>query len=273
MIGDLLTNSPAAADGGRRSLPVAAYLAIVVVYLVIVQGVAALATSGMDIEYGKFPDTETVLRSLWVGVGASLVFVILVITVLRWWRPVLHDDRPVARWVWIVPAFLFGTILVGTNYAALADKGAAFTVTFLIGALMVGCAEEGMFRGIGVVAFRDAGLSEGKVALWTCVIFGAAHGTNIFVEGPSAIMQVLITAIAGFFFYLVRRVSGGIALAVVAHGLWDFALFTGTLEEDPYAGVGLFMLTDVVLAVILLVRRHHIGIDAPPTVAEMPSTT
>jgi membrane protease YdiL (CAAX protease family) len=45
------------------------------------------------------------------------------------------------------------TILAGTNYAGLADKGAAFVALLLVGSLAVGFAEEGMFRGLGVTTF------------------------------------------------------------------------------------------------------------------------
>ena len=59
---------------------------------------------------------------------------------------------------------------------------------------------EGMFRGLDVVTFRVNGFTEVKVALWTCVLFGLAHPTNLVSEGP----KVLVTAAAGYFFYLTR---------------------------------------------------------------------
>ena len=241
-----------------RRLPVWAFVAIVLVYLVIVQGALPLATSGMDFEYGKFPDTETVLRALLIPVGVSMVFAVLVATVLGWWAPIWKDDRPVQRWVRIVPMLLIAAVIVGTSYAKLADRGLTYTVCFLVGALMVGFTEELMFRGIGIVTFRSNGYSEAKVALWTCVIFGLAHGTNVFTEGPSAFVQVLVTAVAGYFFYLTRRVSGLILVGMVVHGLWDFGLFTGTLGKDLYPLTAIFILMDIVLAVTLLVRRRKI---------------
>jgi membrane protease YdiL (CAAX protease family) len=38
--------------------------------------------------------------------------------------------------------------------------------------VVVGFGEELMFRGIGVIAFRRAGFSEGRVALWSSLVFG-----------------------------------------------------------------------------------------------------
>ena len=69
----------------------------------------------------------------------------------------------------------------------------------VVGFLFIGVSEELMFRGIGVTAFRQAGFTEGKVALWTCVLFGLAHATNIFSEGVGALTQVLVTVVAGYF--------------------------------------------------------------------------
>src|SRR6476620_8273162 len=105
-----------------------------------------------------------------------------------------------------------------------------------------------MFRGIGVTAFRQAGFSEGKVALWTCVLFGLAHSTNVFSEGFGALPQVLITAVAGYFFYIIRRVSGLLIVAMILHGLWDFGLTTNTLSTTPGLGVAASILADIVLA-------------------------
>ena len=57
------------------------------------------------------------------------------------------------------------------------------------------------------------------MALWTCVLFGLAHATNLVSEGPKALLQVLVTAAAGYFFYLTRGVSKGLVVSAVLHGL------------------------------------------------------
>ncbi|MFN8026772.1 MAG: CPBP family intramembrane glutamic endopeptidase [Acidimicrobiia bacterium] len=245
-----------------RKLPTWGYVVIVVVYLAIVQFGNAIATSGLDWDYGKFRTNEQVLRALTIPVGASMIFAVIVATVLGWWGPIWKDDRPVQKWVRIVPGLLLAAIVIGTNYPELSNRNADFVLLFIVSALMVGFTEELVFRGIGVIAFRANGFPEARVALWTCLIFGLAHGTNIFVEGPSAIGQVLATAIAGFFFYLVRRSTGYIVFAMALHGLWDFGLFTSNLVKDElYWGAALFILADIVLAILLLVRRHHIELE------------
>lgn len=253
----------------KISIPV--LLAVVVVYLIIVQGLPFLTASGLDADYGEFPDVETVVRGVMAPVAASILFVVVVVTSLGWWRPVLRDDRPVERWVWIVPLIMIVTVLLVTDYANLSDLGGRFTITLLCTALMVGVGEELMFRGVGVIAFRINDFREPRVALWSSIVFGAAHITNIISEGPSSIVQVIVVSFSGFFFYLIRRVSGGIALPIVMHGLWDFSLFSGHAGEDPevYPLAALALVCNIALLVTLWVRGDKIGIDREPAEASV----
>jgi membrane protease YdiL (CAAX protease family) len=246
-------------SGGEPAVPVWAYVLIAATYLVIVQGVSKLLTSGLDTAYAAPVSVDQLWRGITVPVFISLAFVYAVVAGLGWWRPVFTDGKPVRRWVWLIPVIMVGTVLAGVNYIALGRKGAGFTALLALSMLAAGFAEEGMFRGLGVVTFRGNGFTEGKVAWWTCVLFGLAHATNLVSEGPRALVQVLATAVAGYFFYLTRRVSGGLAVPAVLHGLWDFGLISGlVVAGQAYAGRFLFVLADVLLAIIVLVRRHHI---------------
>ncbi len=171
---------------------------------------------------------------------------------------VLTHDRPVRRWVWVIPVIIAVTALAGMNYSGLGKHTAGFIVLFALSMLGVGFAEEGMFRGLGVVTFRVNGFTEAKVALWTCVLFGLAHATNLVSEGPKALLQVLVTAAAGYFFYLTRRVSRGLVVPAVLHGLWDFTISAVVVANKSYLGANLFVLADVVMVIILLIRWHRI---------------
>ena len=251
-----------------RHLSIIGFIVIAIVYLAIIQGLGQLLTRDLDTKYAAPTSVEELWRSISVGVGASLVFVYLIVAILHWWRPVFVDDRPVQRWVIVIPIVMVVAILAGTNYSGLADRGGSFTALLLLTALMVGFAEEGMFRGIGVVAFRTNGFSEAKVALWTSVLFGLAHATNLISEGPRALVQVLVTVAAGYFFYLVRRRSGGLLMPAILHGLWDFGLISGSVVPDKsYLGAALFILADLALIIIVLVRRHRIAPEPSPSMA------
>ena len=240
-------------------MPVWAYLVIIATYLVIVQGVSELLTTRLSATYAGPVSVNELWRSITVPVLISLVFVYAVVAGLGWWRPVFTDGKPVRRWVWLVPVVMAGTALAGVNYTGLGHNGAGFTVLLALSMLGAGFAEEGMFRGLGVVTFRVDGFAEGKVAWWTCVLFGLAHAANVISDGPRALVQVLATAVAGYFFYLTRRVSGGLAVPAVLHGLWDFGLISGlVVAGQTYAGTLVFVLAGAVLAIVVLARRHHI---------------
>jgi CAAX protease family protein len=45
----------------------------------------------------------------------------------------------------------------------------------------------------------------------------------------------------------------------VLHGLWDFgAISASVVANKSYLGAGLFILADVIMVIILLIRRHRI---------------
>lgn len=68
-------------------------------------------------------------------------------------------------------------------------------------------------------------------------------------------------SLAGYFFYLTRRVSRGNAVNSVLHGLFDFTLLTGAAilaDQSMYPGTLLPILVYPLLAIVLLVNRHSI---------------
>jgi uncharacterized protein len=232
----------------------------VLVYLAIIQVGGRIASSALeDADYGTFKTTEQAVFGLLIPIGISLLFVYGMVWALGWWRPVLMDDRPVQRWLWIVPVVLVASVLLGLNYPDLVDEDIAFVLVLLLGTQCVGFAEEGLFRGVGVTVFRVNGFGEGKVALWTSVVFGLVHLSNFFGgEGGRAIVQAAVVSLAGYFFYLVRRVSHGNVLNSVLHGLFDFTLLSSFIGDDPYPGAFAPMAVYVILGIVLLLRRRHI---------------
>ena len=248
---------------GRRSLSYAGFAAIVVVYLVILQGGGLLAQHLFDAGE-EFVTTKDVFVGLWIPVGTALLFTYGMIAWLGWMRPVLHDDRPVQRWVYVVPIVFAVAIAIAIDYADLLDKDVGFILALLVATQFVGWGEEGMFRGIGVTVLRDHALTEGRVALISSLIFGSVHLTNIISRGTGAISQALIVSVAGYFFYLTRRVSGGNALNSVIHGLFDFSIITGTailVDQEQYVGSIAAILTYFVISIILIVRRRKIELE------------
>jgi len=258
---------PTPADTSMRRLSLPMFGVVVLIYLAIIQGVGLVTLGLADLDDGKLLTVRQVLSAFWIPLGLALAFTFGVITFLRWWRPVLHDDQPVQRWVWFVPIAFVASIVIGTNYGQLADRGLAFTIVLLIATQFVGWGEEGMFRGIGVIALRQHGLTERRVALWSSLIFGAVHLTNAIGRGASAIPQALAVSCAGYFFYLIRRVSKGNVVNSVLHGLFDFSILTTAgIAVDPKVSVGAVapILLYVVVGLVLIIRRRHILVAPPP---------
>ncbi|WP_432106140.1 CPBP family glutamic-type intramembrane protease [Streptomyces sp. bgisy091] len=129
--------------------------------------------------------------------------------------------------------------------------------------------------GIGVQVFKRAGLSEGKVALWSSVVFGAVHLSNALGSGSQAVFQAVIVSTSGYFFYLCLRVGVTLLLPMLVHGLWDFSLISISVGVDPELSPAMILpaLLQVVLIVVLLVRRSIAPANGPasangPTPAE-----
>jgi uncharacterized protein len=249
-------------QGRMRSLGVPGFIVLVIAYLALLKVSGLIIESGMSGDSGDLFTTEEVALRVLLPIGISVLFVYAVVGFLGWWRPVFKDDKPVQPWLIVVPIVLVLSILAAINYAGLAEKPVGFIIVLLAGALCVGFAEEGMFRGIGVTVFRTNGFTEGKVALWSSVVFGAAHLTNALTAGGAAIGQAIIVSFAGYFFYLVRRRSGGLVVGALLHGMFDFSLISGgVIEGKTYAGSIAGILCYLILGVILITRRHRIEPD------------
>ncbi|MFF8513493.1 CPBP family intramembrane glutamic endopeptidase [Streptomyces sp. NPDC015492] len=244
----------------NRTLTWPWFLAVVVVYLVVVQGVGLLI--GVDTSGAKseFPTTEAIVRNGLMPIGLSVVFGAAVVTWLGWWGDVLRYRAPVRRWVWFVPVSMLAAALLAINYSNLAAQPAAMVVALLAMTACVGIGEELMFRGIGVQVFKKAGFSEGRVALWSSVVFGAVHLSNAIGTGSQAVLQAIVVATSGYFFYLCLRAGTTLLLPMLVHGLWDFSLVSNSVGSDPKlsAGMVLPIILQVVLIVVLLLRRRSI---------------
>lgn len=257
-----MDQSDAATHGRRLTYP--GFAAVVVVYLVIIQGGGRIATALLDADDG-LTTTRGVIVNLWVPIGAALLFTYAVIAYLGWFGAVMSESRRTRRWVWVVPIILAVCILGAIDYADLADKTVGYVLALVVAAMFVGFSEEGMFRGIGVQVLRAHGLSEGRVALWSSVVFGAVHLTNALATGGGAVVQAIAVSFAGYFFYLIRRVSGGNVLNSVLHGMFDFSILSGTVilvDQDAYLGTGLAVVAYVVIGIVVVARRKAIEPEA-----------
>lgn len=240
-----------------RSIKMWHFLVLVVLYLAIVQGLAALLNTGHDAS-NAVSSVENIIRSIIIPVALASTFTLAIVSYLGAWKEIFTNSLPVRRWLMAIPAILLITIIVITNYPGLTDKGLEFTLLLLVGTLMVGFGEELMFRGLGVIAFRNSGYSEFQVGLWTTIIFAVAHATNIFTAGPSALIQVLATAGTGLIFYFILRSTGALFVAMLAHGLWDFSVLSSQINLEkpwPLVNVSAFVLISMLVGLFIFRKR------------------
>ena len=212
--------------------------------------------------------TDSIVKGIVVPVAIGALALIVVATLLGWWRPALRElpggpARP-PRWLLAVPILVFVAALLGIDYGNLGDMGAAMILWLAIGTALVGFSEEIAYRGLAVVGFRG-GYGEVRVWLFTSLLFGLLHGVNVIL-GQGAVLtvrQVVFAFVLGSVFYAIRRISGTIVVAMVVHALWDFGTFTHVAGQSAgtaaaktdiaTAGAGLLQSLLVLIAIILVI--------------------
>ena len=222
----------------------------------------------IGIDYDKIgTTTDTIVKGIVVPVAIGTLVLVVVTTLLGWWRPVLRElptdpARP-PRWLLAVPILVFIATLLGIDYGNLGDMGAAMILWLAIGTALVGFSEEITYRGLALVGFRG-GYSEVKVWLFTSLLFGLLHGVNLIL-GQGAVLtvrQVIFAFVLGSIFYAVRRISGTIVVVMVIHALWDFGSFSHVAGKAgavaakidvATAGAGLLQSLLVLIAVIVVI--------------------
>ena len=107
----------------HRGVPWAVPIAAVIVFALLPAVVRVTVLGSAD--NGTFADV-TSARDLLIAQLVALAVVVLVITLIRWWRPVLQEPRRDRHWVWGIPAVMVVASLAVTDWSRLATMGAGF---------------------------------------------------------------------------------------------------------------------------------------------------
>ena len=176
-------------------------------------------------DIGKSADT--VLRGIVIPLSICTVVTAGLTTSFGWWRPVLREKPLGVKWMWAIPIVLGVLVLIGIDWAQISAVGATYLLWLAIGTLLVGFNEEIVYRGLSLVAFRGA-YREVYVWLLTSLLFGLLHGANVFLGQAliPTIQQIGFAFVLGSVFYVIRRVTGSLAILMILHALWDFGSFT-----------------------------------------------
>jgi CAAX protease family protein len=249
-------------------------VAVVVAYIVVVFGLQL--TSGL--EYSKWADTaEHGIRALLIPLGAGVLLLVAFLAYARWdlvWRD--PERLPMSRAMTFAMWFFVIAIVARL---AITDWGAVDVSLLLviIGAgVLVGFAEETLFRGIILRSLRTGGRDEARAALWTAVGFGLFHLPNLLVSGLFQATQVVLAAVSGVTLYVFRRRWGFILPAMIAHGIWDMSTFVSTTNDQSWVNLVNIVLMGVTLvagiaALVSIWRKDQGVVVTPEGVASEPA--
>lgn len=197
-----------------------------VAYWIVVYGLQA----STGIAYGDwFASANNAVRTAVIPLAVGCILLAVLAHWLRWshlWSdPVRLPTTGVMKVAMACFAIAVALRLAGTQWGRVPmDLFAAIVAT----GVLVGFAEETLFRVIFLRGMRAGGRSEASAALWTAACFGLFHLPNVFMgTGAIGLLQIVLAALTGSLLYVFRRHFGVIWPAMVAHGMWDISTFLG----------------------------------------------
>jgi uncharacterized protein len=176
----------------------------------------------------------TNLSNLALGSIANFVLTIIAVillSVMGWWRVVgfRRPDQPSDLLYFIVPFLPAVVSLV----AGVEIKNVLLLTQLLLFTLMVGFAEEAIFRGLMLTALKPKGVW--TAAIVTSLLFGLSHSLNV-LSGKNLIdivTQILYALAIGFAFAVLVLKKGILYPLVLAHFLIDFTAMIGKTDFSP----------------------------------------
>lgn len=225
-------------SGRPRSIWLA--LAAVVVYVLLAAGLGSLLS-------GLVSD-EQELAQFSLGHFIPLAIAIIgLLLFLRWagWGEDVWRERPTPsltpkRW-WLVSIPVLVVLLPISQLGDIpwASRPIGYVLVIAAGTLMVGFGEELLIRGVLLTALR-ARHGELVALLGTSLVFALAHIPGSIIAGASLAtiaFQVSFLAAAGAAYYWVRRVTGRLWVAMLAHASTDWVLYLASGAGTPGASM------------------------------------
>ena len=161
--------------------------------------------------------------------------------------------------LWLLPVYLvlilgWGLLLMDfKNLTISSEQWNSFWIFGFV-TLLVGIAEEMMFRGIILHALLDK-ISPRKAVIVSALAFSFLHSINIISGVPTEgmILQLGLTFIAGFYLAGVMVKIKSIIPLIVWHWLWDFLTLSSDLlgAKTSEMIIGSLLLAELVLGLII----------------------
>lgn len=177
----------------------------------------------------------------WIANSTLSVLVIGALSALRWWRAVGFRRPAQPRDLLLFLPLLLPVLL---NLGVGLDVPSLWLFTQLLAlALLIGFAEEVIFRGLMLNALKARGLWQAAVI--TSLLFGLSHSLNLLSgkNGADILIQIAYALAVGFAFAALVLKNGLLWPLVIAHTLIDFSSFIGKADIPAFwnaiAGVAL----------------------------------
>ena len=248
---------------------------VFVIVTVAAQCIVAMIFGWDVVDYADLAEsTASIVQNLIIPLLLSTLLVVVAVTVLGWWRSVMRDGLPVPKRMLIVPGLLIAVSLASTDWSRLGEVGTGYTAALVVSALLIGFNEEAMTRGILLTGFSRL---DGETAAWawSTALFALMHGANSFSGSPLSVVlpQVLSAFLTGTLFYLTRRATDALVVAMIAHAVWDFSLFShGTSKAAVIPGDALLLqslqsiLPIIPFVVVMIAHKHWMDSREPAAV-------
>lgn len=256
----------AVAPHARIRIGLPAALVVLVVYSIIFIGL--WKQSG--IAYADALDTaENTFRGPVRSLIAGTIFLVVFLLWARW-DHVFADWRRMRMgfWLWLPAGLMILSFLLTTAGVDWGKFTGAHLMWIVVAGILVGFAEETLFRGIILRALREGGRHEGSAVLVSSLLFGVFHFTNLINGSPliATVTQVVFASLAGIALYLWRRGTGVLLAGMVIHALWDMSGFLvaahildGSLMPQLGSTVGNLVYLTSLVALVIIWRRRDVA--------------
>ncbi len=237
------------------SVPVA--FGVFVAYVAAFHGLTV--ASGVTFD-DRFANAGNAFRGAVVPLAVATLLVVGFALWARWGFVLKDPERlPMTR-AMLVAVVVYAVAIVVQFAVVDWSRVSELVLPLIAAAVLVGIAEETLFRGVILRSLRTNARPEAWAVLITTVWFGAFHMIGVIsgMDVVSSLIQSFLAAASGVVYYLFRRLCGTLVLAVAAHGLWDLSLFlpasTGSLRQADRIALILVVITSIVALAVLL--RH-----------------
>jgi len=199
-------------------------LAIYFIYLAIFYSVWAIT----QVDYPSIGKNEQNIM-MWYALPTLLgsAFVTMAISALGWWKNTIFESKKSGpKWTYILPLSMLAVILANLMAVNVPNLTIGLLVWSILGGLGVGFGEEVINRGSLIIGLRSK-YREDMVWFISTLLFAALHIPNVLfgLSLSQMLTQLVLAFIMGTAFYVMRRVSGSLLLAIALHGLWDSSIF------------------------------------------------